>query len=189
MKSTFMISHFFIASCSRLTKLPFSTRSVPKVLVPLANGSEELEAVTIIDILVRGGVEVTVASVHESLEIACSRGVKLLASRHIKACCDFDWDLIVIPGGMPGASNLQKSSILKTILHKHNGENKLIGAICASPAIVLSEFGLLENKKATCYPSPKFIGTETIIFLFVITLSQKSYHSFLTIMLLLMEIL
>jgi protein deglycase len=65
---------------------------------------------------------------------------------------DKNYDLIVLPGGIPGAQNLQKSSILAELLKKQNNENKLYGAICAAPALVLEHHGLLQGKNATCHP-------------------------------------
>eukprot|EP01040_Poterioochromonas_malhamensis_P001366 gene1366-1447_t len=128
----------------------------PKVLVPIADGTEEIEAVTIIDTLVRGGAEVTVASVMGRLEVICSRGVKLVGDRHIEECASEAWDLICCPGGMPGATHLSNNEALTTLLTSQNRHKKLIGAICAAPAVVLAKHGLLHEKSATCYPAEKF---------------------------------
>jgi DJ-1/PfpI family len=88
----------------------------PRVLVPIANGSEEIEAVTIIDVLVRAACKVTVASVSQDLQVECSRMVKLVADCPISECVDKQWDAVVLPGGMPGATHLYESEHLKTIL-------------------------------------------------------------------------
>ncbi len=122
-----------------------------KVLIPIADNSEELEAVTLINVLRRAGAEVAVASVGD-LQILASRGVKIVADKLIDDCADEIYDLIVLPGGMPGAKNLRDSQTLKKMLIKQKQEGRLYAAICASPAIVLQSHGLLESKKATCYP-------------------------------------
>ncbi len=123
----------------------------PKVLVPVADGSEEIEAVTIIDVLRRAGAQVIVASV-DALEITASRGVKLVADCLIAECEEEDFDLVVLPGGMPGAEHLRDNEILKQILVRQHGDGGLYGAICAAPAVVLETHGLLKGRRATCHP-------------------------------------
>jgi 4-methyl-5(b-hydroxyethyl)-thiazole monophosphate biosynthesis len=123
-----------------------------KVLVAIADGIEELEAVTIIDVLRRAKADVTVASVG-SKKITASRGVKLEADALISECADNIYDLIALPGGMPGAENLRDSNELTKILKAQAQSPRYYAAICASPAVVLQHHGLLLNKKATCYPS------------------------------------
>ena len=123
-----------------------------KVLVAIADGTEELEAVTIIDVLRRAEAEVTVASVGD-IQITAGRGVKLVADVVISDCVGSVYDLIVLPGGMPGAEHLRDSSQLVDMLKEQAASSRLYAAICASPAVVLKPHGLLENKKATCYPS------------------------------------
>jgi 4-methyl-5(b-hydroxyethyl)-thiazole monophosphate biosynthesis len=125
-----------------------------KVLVCIADGIEELESVTVIDVLRRAGAEVTVASVNE-ITITASRETKIQADKSIRDCVDEEFDLVVLPGGMPGAENLKKSADLQEILKNQAQKGNFYAAICASPAVVLAELGLLENKKATCYPAMK----------------------------------
>jgi protein deglycase len=84
--------------------------------------------------------------------------VNLIANFSIEDCTHHQYDLICLPGGMPGATRLQESQILKEIMINHTKKSHLIGAICASPAVVLREFGLLHGKNATCYPAPQFRG-------------------------------
>ena len=122
-----------------------------RVLVPIADGSEEIEAVTIIDVLRRAGADVTVASVDE-LQITASRGVKLVADCVIGECRQRQYDLVVLPGGMPGAEHLRDNDILREILVRQSEAGQLFGAICAAPAVVLETHGLLRNRKATCHP-------------------------------------
>ena len=121
------------------------------VLVPVADGTEEIEAVTIIDVLRRAGADVIVASVG-NMQITASRGVKILADCLIDDCRDRDFDLVVLPGGMPGATHLRDSEVLKEILLRQHAAGNLYGAICAAPAVVLEPHGLLLDHRATCHP-------------------------------------
>lgn len=133
--------------------------SVPKVLVPIADGSEEIETTCITDTLVRFGADVTVASVMPD-ELMCkmSRNIYVKADVSIsEACQQQDWDLVVLPGGMPGAEHLRDCQPLIELLKKHKADGKLYGAICAAPAVVLASNGLIEEgAAATCYPAPGF---------------------------------
>eukprot|EP00188_Purpureofilum_apyrenoidigerum_P002244 Plantae.Rhodophyta-Purpureofilum_apyrenoidigerum.ctg23741.p1 GENE.Plantae.Rhodophyta-Purpureofilum_apyrenoidigerum.ctg23741~~Plantae.Rhodophyta-Purpureofilum_apyrenoidigerum.ctg23741.p1 ORF type:complete len:250 (-),score=33.20 Plantae.Rhodophyta-Purpureofilum_apyrenoidigerum.ctg23741:103-852(-) len=127
-----------------------------KVFLAIGNGSEEIEATTIADTLVRAGAEVTIASVEETLTCKMSRGVKIQADKFVKDCVHEEYDLIALPGGMPGAERLRDCKQLFEMLLRHNESGKLIGAICAAPAVVLAHHGFLDSKTATCYPSPNF---------------------------------
>lgn len=122
------------------------------VLVPIADGSEEIEAVCIIDVLRRAGADVTVASVDER-QITASRGVRIVADCTIEACRDRDFDLIVLPGGIPGAEHLRDSPPLMELLRRHQAGGGFYGAICAAPAVVLSHHGLLQGRRATGHPA------------------------------------
>ena len=124
-----------------------------KALVVIADGSEELEAVTIIDVLVRVGADVTVASVND-LQITASRGVKIAADALIGDCKGKEYDLIALPGGLPGAEHLRDCGELIEMLKEQKRTGRFYAAVCASPAVVLQHHGLLEGKAATCYPSP-----------------------------------
>ena len=121
------------------------------ILVAIADGSEELEAVTIIDVLRRAGAKVTVASVN-ALNITASRGVKLVADAQIDQCTGKEYDCIVLPGGMPGAEHLRDSTPLIDLLKVQKQRGRWYAAICAAPAVVLAHHHLLPNY-ATCYPS------------------------------------
>ncbi len=123
-----------------------------KALVPIADGIEEIEAVCIIDTLRRAGAQVTVASVMSDLKITASRNTKLVADKLIQECIHETYDLIALPGGMPGANHLRDSKNLIELLKKQHNENRYLGAICASPAVVLHTHNLLNNYRATCYP-------------------------------------
>ena len=120
-------------------------------LVPIADGTEELEAVCIIDVLRRAGVSVTVASA-DQLRVTASRGTTLVADRPIGDCVGETYDLVVLPGGMPGAEHLRDSKDLETILERQRREGRLYAAICAAPVLVLQHHGLLDGRRATCHP-------------------------------------
>ncbi len=121
------------------------------VLVPVAQGIEEMEAITIIDVLRRADTKVVVASVDEIM-IKASQGTEFKAEKLIKDCMDEQFDLIVLPGGIPGAMNLRDSKELEILLKKQAGQNRLYGAICASPAVVLHHYGLVTPGNVTCHP-------------------------------------
>lgn len=123
---------------------------MPSVLVPLAQGCEELEAITIMDLLVRAGIKVTTASLDGEI-ITASRGSRIIADTNIEEIQNITYDLIVLPGGLPGADHLRDNITLQSLLKRHARENKYIGAICAAPK-ALAKAGLLENKSATAYP-------------------------------------
>ncbi|KAI4388265.1 hypothetical protein MLD38_000608 [Melastoma candidum] len=129
----------------------FSIAMSKKVLVPVANGTEPIEAVVTIDVLRRAGADVTVASVEKQLRVVAAHGVKLIADAFISDCADAVFDLISLPGGMPGGSNLRDCKILENLVKKQAMEGRPYAAICASPAVVLGSWDLL--KGATCYPS------------------------------------
>ncbi|VFQ64327.1 unnamed protein product [Cuscuta campestris] len=124
-----------------------------KVLVPVANGTEPIEAVVQIDILRRAGAEVIVASVEKKLRVDALHGVKIIADTLISDCADIDFDLLSLPGGMPGAAALRDCKTLESIFKKQAESKRLYAAICASPAVALGSWGLLKGIKATCYPS------------------------------------
>ncbi len=119
-------------------------------LVVLADGFEEIEAVTPIDILRRAGVEVIIAGVGKRT-ITGAHGITIEADLLLEQYQELP-DALVLPGGMPGAKNLQDSEALSGLIQKMKKAGKLIGAICAAPALVLSKAGVLEGRKATCYP-------------------------------------
>ncbi len=122
-----------------------------RVLILLAPGFEEIEAVTIIDILRRAGVEVTVAGTVEG-PIEGSRRVKLLADLSIDRVAGGDYEMIILPGGQPGTNNLAADDRVARILKEAAAKEKYISAICAAPSI-LAAAGFLDGKKATSHPS------------------------------------
>ena len=122
-------------------------------LIPIAEGTEELEAVCLIDTLVRAGLEVVGASVEKSRRIKASRGALLTAHILIDTALGQPWDLIALPGGGPGSRRLGADRSLKTLLLAQAAAAKPIAALCAAPALVLSKHDLLSNHLATCYPT------------------------------------
>lgn len=122
-----------------------------RVLVPLAQGCEELEAITITDILTRGGIEVITASLDDNREIHASRGAVLLAATTLDDVKDETFDMIVLPGGLPGADYLMQDQRILNLLRRTHEAGGLVGAICAAPQ-VLREAGLLTGHRATSYP-------------------------------------
>lgn len=123
-----------------------------KVLVPIANGAEPIEAVITIDVLRRAGADVTVASVEKQLRVDACYGVKFVADALISDCSESVFDLITLPGGIPGAENLKNCGVLENLVKKQAADGRLYAAICASPAVVLGAWGLLKGVKATTYP-------------------------------------
>ena len=123
---------------------------MPKVLVPLAQGCEELEAVTIIDLLRRAKIEVTTAGL-DNKTVTASRGVKLVPDTDLDTALKQDYDMVVLPGGLPGADHLDNDPRIKTLLKKMAADEKYTAAICAAP-MALANAGVLEGKQATSYP-------------------------------------
>jgi 4-methyl-5(b-hydroxyethyl)-thiazole monophosphate biosynthesis len=129
-----------------------------KAIVLLADGFEEVEAITPIDYLRRAGVELTTAAIGKSTTVKGARGVPLNADTTLGElvkqgnAAASSWDAVIIPGGMPGAANLAASAETGTLLGEMAAAGKWVCAICASPAVVLAPLGLLSGKKFTCYP-------------------------------------
>jgi 4-methyl-5(b-hydroxyethyl)-thiazole monophosphate biosynthesis len=123
------------------------------VLVPIADGSEELETVTLVDVLRRAEVDVILATVEDRLEVRCSRGVRLVADTFLGDAVGATYDGIVLPGGMPGAERLRDAAPLARLLREQAAQQRVIAAICAAPAVVLEPLGLLRGRRATCHPA------------------------------------
>ena len=123
-----------------------------KVYVFLADGFEDVEALIPIDVLRRGGVEVVTVSTTDFPLVESAHGVNIEADLQFDQVDTSDADLIMLPGGMPGAANLYAHEGVCKAVCDQAAAGKKIAAICAAPAVVLAPLGLLEGKKATCYP-------------------------------------
>ncbi len=122
-----------------------------KVYEFLATGFEEIEALTTVDVLRRAGHEVVTLSISDEREVVSAHGVTILADGLLADADLSDADLLLLPGGMPGSSNLNESAEVHQALEAHAARRGYIGAICAAP-MVLASAGLLDGRRATCYP-------------------------------------
>ncbi len=121
-----------------------------KAYILLADGFEEVEAFTPVDLMRRAGVEVVCASITDKKEVTGARKINALADITIDEVGD-DGDMLILPGGMPGTNYLKESSKVQALVRKYNETGKYLAAICAAPT-VFGAMGLLSGKKATCYP-------------------------------------
>jgi len=121
------------------------------VLVPLAPEFEEIETITVVDILRRAGARVTLAGTQEGA-LEGSRGISILPDDLLENVLQEEFDLVVLPGGQPGTDNLQKDARVIQLLKRMDSLNKHIAAICAAP-LVLKDAGILENRCVTSHPS------------------------------------
>lgn len=121
-----------------------------KVLIPLAPGFEELEAITLIDLMRRAEFDVTTAGLDDQ-PVRASRGNVIVPDISIDEVTNQQYDLIVLPGGLPGADNLRNNPSIQQLIKNQHQQNKMIGAICAAPK-ALESAGILNGKTITCYP-------------------------------------
>jgi 4-methyl-5(b-hydroxyethyl)-thiazole monophosphate biosynthesis len=121
-----------------------------RVLIPLAQGCEELEAVTVIDLLRRARIEVVTAGLEDG-PVRGSRGTVLMPDTVLDRVMDEDFDMIVLPGGLPGAQHLDADERVHRLLRRYHAEGRFAAAICAAPK-VLANAGLLAGRSATAYP-------------------------------------
>ncbi|QMV62582.1 DJ-1 family glyoxalase III [Pseudomonas berkeleyensis] len=124
-----------------------------RALIAVADGSEDLECVTLIDVLRRAEIEVVLASVEDRRMITCARGTRLTADAMLLDVLAQDFDLIVLPGGMPGAQRLADFEPLAERVRKQAKAGELFAAICAAPAVALQHYGVLRQRRMACYPS------------------------------------
>lgn len=132
-----------------------------KAIVFLANGFEEIEAIGTVDILRRAGIEVTTVSITADPVVVGAHNIPVTADVIIEKADLANSDALILPGGMPGAANLDQSEKVKEALLDQYRNKKLVAAICAAP-MVLGGLGLLKGRKATCYPGfeIKLIGAD-----------------------------
>lgn len=124
---------------------------MPRALVLLAQGCEELEAITVIDILRRAGIEVVGAGL-DAEPVRASRGTVLIPDATLDAALKHDYDMVVLPGGQPGTTHLRNDARILDLVRRMAQRGKYVAAICAAPS-VLAAAGLLDGKRATCYPT------------------------------------
>ncbi len=135
-----------------------------KAIMFFAEGFEEVEALSAVDVLRRGGVEVQMVSITEATKVWGAHDI-MVGMNHIIEDVDISSvDAVLLPGGMPGTMHLKESEKVRELLMQANDEGKLIGAICAAP-IVLGACGLLQGKRATCYPGfeEELTGATTVV--------------------------
>jgi 4-methyl-5(b-hydroxyethyl)-thiazole monophosphate biosynthesis len=120
------------------------------VLVPLAQGCEELEAITVVDLLRRAGIDVVTAGLDDR-PVRASRGSVLLPDMNLDQALQRDYDMVVLPGGLPGADHLDNDARIRALLESMADEGRYTAAICAAPK-VLAHAGLLQGRRATSYP-------------------------------------
>ena len=117
----------------------------------LAEGFEEIEALTVVDVMRRAGMDIKTVSITSTKEVSGAHGIKVTADLTFKEADFSDTEWLIIPGGMPGASNLAAFEPLCDLLKIHAAKGK-VAALCAAPAVVLAPLGILDGKEATCYP-------------------------------------
>nr|WP_086939008.1 DJ-1 family glyoxalase III [Thaumasiovibrio occultus] len=128
--------------------------SKPNVAVCLAPGTEEMEAIICIDMLIRAGFNVTSASVDSDghLMMKGSRGIPLVADKRLVDVADIQFDAVVLPGGKPGSECFRDNDLLVEFVRQHQFDGKLVAAICAAPALVLAHHDLFPGALMTCHP-------------------------------------
>ena len=134
-----------------------------KVYIFLAEGFEEIEALTVVDLLRRAQIEAVTVSIQKSKMVKGARGIKVEADLLLSEVKGTMADMLVLPGGMPGTLHLGEHKGLQNILKDFHNEKKNIAAICAAP-IVLGKYGILEGRRACCYPSfeAQLTGAEVV---------------------------
>jgi len=133
-----------------------------RVIILLAKGFEEMEAIISIDIMRRAGIDVLIVCIDNDLLVEGSRKISVQGQLRLEDV-DFIPDALILPGGMPGAKNLEESGVVIDLIKKTASQGKIIAAICASPAHALVKAKVLEGKRATCYPGEeKLFSSNTI---------------------------
>ena len=133
-----------------------------KIGIFMADGCEEIEGLTVVDVVRRAKMEIVMLSITGKKEVTSSHGVTFLADALAEETGYEDLDVIVLPGGMPGTMHLLENETVNAVIRKFAEEGKLVAAICAAPS-VLGAAGLLEGKHATCHPGfeEKLTGATT----------------------------
>lgn len=133
-----------------------------KVYAMVADGSEEVELLAVVDILRRSGIETVMVSINDTKTTVSSHNVRMDADQVIAETDFSDGDVIFLPGGLPGAENLSVCEPLITAIRQALEDGRRVAAICAAPGVVLGRHGFLEGKNATCFPGfeKEFVGAE-----------------------------
>ncbi|MFH1062825.1 MAG: DJ-1 family glyoxalase III [Candidatus Omnitrophota bacterium] len=135
----------------------------PRAIIILAQGFEEMEAIISIDILRRAGIDAMIACIGADLQVVGSRKITVQAQVKL-ADINFIPDALVLPGGMPGARNLESSDLVIELIKKTADQGAVVAAICASPAHSLVRAGVLKGKYATCYPGEEALFSPDIMY-------------------------
>ena len=133
-----------------------------KVYIFLADGFEDIEGLTVVDLLRRAEIEIHTVSIKNTKEVQTAHGISLLTDKVFGEVDFSDADMLVLPGGMPGTLHLLDHAAVNEVIKKFAGEGKLVAAICAAPS-VLGAAGILEGRRATCHPGfeEKLTGAAT----------------------------
>ncbi|HUR42001.1 MAG TPA: DJ-1 family glyoxalase III [Verrucomicrobiae bacterium] len=139
-----------------------------RALVPVANGSEDIETVTLVDVLRRAQFDVTFASIEHDLTVTLAKGCKITADVGFNEIKKEAFDLIAVPGGSAGAAALAKNKALIELLKHNRANRKWYAAICAAPAMVFAAHDLLDGKRATCFPAfkdqlPRWVDAPVVV--------------------------
>jgi len=122
-----------------------------KAYVLLAEGFEEVEALTVVDLMRRAGIDVKLVSITDDVSVLSSHNVQIVADTLIADIASSPADMLVLPGGRKGVDNLKASDAVKSLITEYNDAGRYLAAVCAGPT-VYGQMGLLEGRKATCYP-------------------------------------
>ncbi|BCN29678.1 DJ-1 family glyoxalase III [Anaeromicropila herbilytica] len=135
-----------------------------KVCIFLANGFEEVEALTVVDLLKRASLDVVMVSIQDELQVTGAHKIQVVADSLFEKIEYKDVDMLILPGGMPGTNHLANHDKLINLLIEHNNKQKWIAAICAAPS-VLGMNGILSGRAASCYPGfeDKLVGADVKI--------------------------
>ena len=122
-----------------------------QVYLFLAPGFEEIEALTVVDLLRRAGISITTVSITDTLNVTGAHNITVTADALFSNSNFTNANMLILPGGAPGTCNLNAFEPLKSLLKDFYNKGRYIGAICAAP-LILGQLGFLQNRKATCYP-------------------------------------
>jgi 4-methyl-5(b-hydroxyethyl)-thiazole monophosphate biosynthesis len=134
-----------------------------RVAVLFADGFEEIEALTPVDYLRRAGADVSIVSLNRDKKATGSHNITVLADANLDDLAGREWDAVLLPGGMPGSANLAASKQVGDFVKSMAAAGKIVAAICAAPAVVLTPLGLLNGRKFTCYPGKEQDVTRCLV--------------------------